>query len=361
MLVATCTPFRFREVVGVSRDASVTAFATGNLLIILPILAEGCKKLLKEHKLGGEDSEPFVDVILPIAFSFPNVGKLLALMFIPFGAWFSGDALSIWDYPVFAVSGLLSFFSGVSMAIPFLLDSWQLPIDLFELFMITALVNGRVSAVVAGMHLLSYVLLATCAMSGGLLISWKRLAGFGVITLVLTGGVLIGSRVFLSGAVSDTYDQDEVIAGMHLLETPSQAVVHRSVPDTPRDSAASGSSLDQIRRRGVLRVGYNPERLPFSFFNRKGELVGFDVDMAHRLAGDLRVLLAFIPVTYDTMIEQLRREQIDLIMSGVALTEWRLDQARFSQPYLESYSPLWSKTIGEKISLHWTPLSRRKA
>jgi Na+/H+-dicarboxylate symporter/ABC-type amino acid transport substrate-binding protein len=335
MLVAACTPLRYREVVGVSRDALVTAFATGNLFVILPILAEGCKRLLKEHGLGGEDSASFVDVILPIAFSFPNVGKLLALLFVPFGAWFTGDPLSFWDYPVFGVSGLLSFFSGVSMAIPFLLDSWRVPIDLFELFMITALVNGRVSAVVAGMHLLAYVLLATCAVKGGLLINWRRLAGIGVCTLILTGGSLVGARLFLSRAVSEAYDQDQVIARMRLLEKPVPAVVHRSVPDAPGVSRSSGSRLEQIRKRGVLRVGYNPERLPFSFFNQNGELVGFDVDMAHRLAGDLRVTLEFIPVTYGTLVDQLRQDQFDLVMSGVAVTEWQLDRIWFSEPYLD--------------------------
>ena len=44
----------------------------------------------------------------------------------------------------------------------------------------------------------------------------------------------------------------------------------------------------------MLRVGYNPDRLPFTFFNTAGDLVGFDVEMAHRLARELGVNTAAV-------------------------------------------------------------------
>ena len=47
--------------------------------------------------------------------------------------------------------------------------------------------------------------------------------------------------------------------------------------------------LQSIRDRGMLRVGYMPDALPFSFFNVKGELVGFDIELAHPLASELGV------------------------------------------------------------------------
>ncbi len=48
-LVTSLTQFRYREVVGMSRDALVTAFATGNVFIVLSMLAEKSKELIKLH------------------------------------------------------------------------------------------------------------------------------------------------------------------------------------------------------------------------------------------------------------------------------------------------------------------------
>ena len=84
MLVAALTPFSYRDVVGTSKDALVTAFATGKLFIILPILIENCKDLFEQYKLKQEDTDSFVDIIIPVSFNFPSTGKLLTLLFLFF-------------------------------------------------------------------------------------------------------------------------------------------------------------------------------------------------------------------------------------------------------------------------------------
>ena len=43
-LVAALTPFRYRDVLGPTRDALITAFMAGNLFIVLPILIQACKE-----------------------------------------------------------------------------------------------------------------------------------------------------------------------------------------------------------------------------------------------------------------------------------------------------------------------------
>ena len=48
-LITTCTPFRYRDVMQVSRDALVTAFATGKLIVVLPLLIEQTERLFAEH------------------------------------------------------------------------------------------------------------------------------------------------------------------------------------------------------------------------------------------------------------------------------------------------------------------------
>ena len=61
-----------------------------------------------------------IDITLPIGFPFPNIGRLLAMIFIPFGAWFVGQPLPFVDYPMLVLAGLPSFFAKVTIAVPFL-------------------------------------------------------------------------------------------------------------------------------------------------------------------------------------------------------------------------------------------------
>ena len=86
LAVAAVTPFSYREIVGSSRSALLTAFAANNYFIVLPMLIESLKDLFRSYDIGGEDVDRTIDITLPIGFPFPNIGRLLAMIFIPFGA-----------------------------------------------------------------------------------------------------------------------------------------------------------------------------------------------------------------------------------------------------------------------------------
>ena len=99
--------------------------------------------------------------------------------------------------------------------------------------------------------------------------------------------------------------------------------------------ATSLPPLETIAARRVLRVGYLPDALPFAFFNQEGDLVGFDVELAHRLAREMDVTLAFVPVDRDRMSAQLAEGYCDLVMSGVVITTDRAREVLFSESYLD--------------------------
>jgi ABC-type amino acid transport substrate-binding protein len=66
-----------------------------------------------------------------------------------------------------------------------------------------------------------------------------------------------------------------------------------------------------------------------------GDLVGFDVELAHRLAREMGVAVAFVPVDRDHMTEQLVEGYCDLVMSGVVVTTDRARALLFSDSYLD--------------------------
>jgi ABC-type amino acid transport substrate-binding protein len=90
-----------------------------------------------------------------------------------------------------------------------------------------------------------------------------------------------------------------------------------------------------VRERGIIRVGYFDDSLPYVFFNARGDLVGFDAEMALQLARDLGVVAEFVPVPRTILDEGLAPAVCDIVMSGAAITADRAATVQFSASYLD--------------------------
>lgn len=97
---------------------------------------------------------------------------------------------------------------------------------------------------------------------------------------------------------------------------------------------AFSGSLEEIQKRGSLRVGMEPGYMPFELTNKKGEIVGFDVDMAKRMAKAMDVELELVSTAWDGIIPALITKKFDIIMSGMTLTQQRNMQINFASPYI---------------------------
>src|SRR5687767_1245014 len=201
-LVAALTPFSYREVLGPTRDALITAFMAADLFIVLPILIQACKDLLERHRLVDETTRTLPDVIVPTSFNFPHTGKLLSISFILFAGWFADAAVPFTEYPRLALTGLMTFFGSLNAAVPFLLDLFRIPADTFQLFLATGVINSRVGSLVAAVHTLTVALLVACAVSGHL--RWRRRSflSYAGLTTALAVAVLGGTRVLASGGIA---------------------------------------------------------------------------------------------------------------------------------------------------------------
>jgi ABC-type amino acid transport substrate-binding protein len=102
----------------------------------------------------------------------------------------------------------------------------------------------------------------------------------------------------------------------------------------PVPLAVGESPLDRINDRGVIRIGFHPDHLPYSYFNQAGHLVGFDIGMAHMLALDLGVHIEFAPFDFDTLAQQMQDDHFDIAMAGVPGNALRSEQMNVSDPYL---------------------------
>lgn len=338
-LVGALTPLRHRDVLGISRDCLLTAFATGSSFVVIPLLAEHSKELLRNAALEQEDSESLIDVIVPASFSFPHSAKVLTLSFVVFAGWFADTPLHPADYPLLAGSGIASTFGSVNVAIPFLLDLMELPHDLFQLFVATSVINSRLGALVQAMHVLVLTLLGTCALTGMLRLRWMPLLRYAGLTLVIVIGVVTGARGLFAVVIDTTYQKHEVVRSMGLLmHGPIPSIVHREAPP-PRDILPGQNRLELVTSTGVLRLCYRPDAPPFTYFNSRDELVGFDIEMVNSLGRGLGLTLEYVPISMSfgeySFADGLSSGYCDMIISRPAMSMTWLTSAAYSDPYLD--------------------------
>jgi Na+/H+-dicarboxylate symporter/ABC-type amino acid transport substrate-binding protein len=333
-IVSVLTPIGRREMFALAHDALITAFMTGELFVVLPALIDASRQLLERHDVGpGAGALP--DAIVPVSFNFPGVGKLLSLSFVLFAAWYADAPIALAQYPRLALTGLLTFFGSLSAAVPFLLDTFRVPADTFQLFVMTSVINSRVGTLIAAVHTMAVAIVGACAVYGAIQVDLRRLVRFIAITVILTAAGLGATRMVFGTVLARPYDRDQLVNGMGLSLSPSaQATVSATADAAPVPDAAL-PVLARLRAGGSLRVGFEPDRLPYSFYNQRGELVGLDVEMAHQLARELRVPLVFVPVESARYLAAIESGRCDILMAGVKVTPMRAAVQPFSAPYLD--------------------------
>ena len=92
------------------------------------------------------------------------------------------------------------------------------------------------------------------------------------------------------------------------------------------------SAIDKVIRRGVLRVGMDTF-LPWAMKDKKGELVGFEIDVARRLAADMGVKVEFVPTKWAGIIPALLTGKFDVVIGGMGIQTKRALKVNFSIPY----------------------------
>ncbi len=160
VLLVTVTPVSYGRIFRSSRDALVTAFATGSLFVVIPLLARGARELFTEA--DPEDAaKTSVDIAVASSLSLPTAGKILTLSYVLFAGWLAGAPLHASNYLSFSTTGLFSFFGSVYQAIPYLLDLYQIPADTFQFFpAVNNLINVRFGTPLAAVHTLTLAVLA---------------------------------------------------------------------------------------------------------------------------------------------------------------------------------------------------------
>ena len=352
LVISALTPFKYKDIFRVTKDTLITIFATGKIIIVLPQLIENIQQLYIDYDLDDEDRLQSVEVLFPLAYPFPNLGTLVVFIFVPFAGWFVGNEIGFSEYPTFIGSLLMSSFVAPVSGIPFMLEIMNIPSDIFNLFVVSSVYIDRVRVVLGTMHLIAFVLI-TGAMTYGLFkVKIRKLTVAILSTLFGAALLFVPISIYLEYAFEGAYTKDRLIVDMDLLsyEVKSTLLEHPK-PIYPR-LRKGFNRLERIKKRKRIRVGFYETSMPFAYFNIKGDIVGFDIDLANKLALDLGVSIEYIDISDQKLStdQLLKKDYIDIIMSGTALTSSYAEEHFITNSYLDINLALVTKTKKETLS-----------
>lgn len=357
LIVQCFTNSGYKEILSSAASAVVLGFSTGNTFITLPLIVEGVQGLFK----GGEEKQniqSYSEILVPTGYAFPLLGNFVPFLFILFVAWFYKNPLELSDQLILIIAGIPSFFGSTQVSIPFLLDLLHLPADSYPLYTVAQPFLIFFAAALACMSLFSFASITVAIITGAGRIHLKKVIYSSVIIILAFFAVILGLKFGFASMLADTYTDDKTISSMELpneIENsgdPLEIKVYQTPTQfysAPTQELLNKDTFLRIKERNSLRIGYNANAIPFTFFNSKGSLVGFDVQMAYELARFVNVSrLEFIPVNYGSLADPLDKGECDIIMSAVTITPERLQEMMFTPSYMTLHLAFVVKDYNKK-------------
>lgn len=113
------------------------------------------------------------------------------------------------------------------------------------------------------------------------------------------------------------------------------ALVLPATAQQATQALTSESIIETIKSNGVMRVGLSTFK-PWAMRDKKGDLIGFEIDLANKLAADMDVDVEFIPTAWDGIIPALVGGKFDIIISGMSVKTSRNMTLNFTDPVIYS-------------------------
>ena len=149
------------------------------------------------------------------------------------------------------------------------------------------------------------------------LIKMMSIAGMSLLSL----GMLTGCGTQTNNAVASA---EETVA-------PTEETADTANVEETQDDTAETTASDE-----VIIMGTNAEFEPFEYRENGTDIVGFDVEIAQKIADKLGKELKIEDMAFDSLILALNSDKIDFIAAGMTATDERKTQVDFSDAYFKS-------------------------
>ncbi|MEU6142424.1 glutamate ABC transporter substrate-binding protein [Streptomyces sp. NPDC047081] len=173
---------------------------------------------------------------------------------------------------------------------------------------------------------------------------WGGVGAMAVVCALALAFVLLLPRTGASGAGGTTGSGGGRLT--HALQAATEEKCKNGQYPQDQSLSPSGggstSNVDAIKKRGRLTVGVDTNSYRWGYLdpnNAKGELEGFDIDLAHRIAYDIlgdadKVTFKAIPTS--RRIDAIQHGEVDMVVRTMTITCDRLNEVAFSAPYFKT-------------------------
>jgi ABC-type amino acid transport substrate-binding protein len=151
--------------------------------------------------------------------------------------------------------------------------------------------------------------------------------------------LLIATIIFAAGCAEKSGD-----------DTKEVAPAEENIP--AEGSASAGENATTNNTSGEMPtyiVGTEAQFPPFEIVDSQGNVVGFDVDLLNAIAEDQGFKVQYMDQDFAGLIPALQTGNIDMIASGMTITEEREKEVDFSEPYITAGLALAVTTDNEDI------------
>ena len=101
-------------------------------------------------------------------------------------------------------------------------------------------------------------------------------------------------------------------------------------------SLAGDDAIEGIIERQTLRIGISDYQPPYVMTNKKGDLIGFDIDLAIAIASAMNVKPEFVQMPFPKLLPNLSTDKVDMVLSGLNINIERANDFLFVGPYMMS-------------------------
>lgn len=351
LMISWFSPFRYTEILSAAGKALILAFSTGNTFITIPLIVDGIRRLFGDNAAQMK-VKCISQVLVPIVFTFPSLGAFPPFLFILFTGWYYQDSLDAREQALLILAGIPALFGSSYLSVPFLLNLLHLPSDAFELYISAHTIDIYFNAALSSMSIFSFITICVSLLTGSYDIRLKKIFSSLLVTAAVLALIIIGLNHGFVDLLANAYNGGGIIADMELSPGRMEMIelieaspigstidinVYRNasdVPPAPPGELAEKNVLKRIKQRGILRVGYNTNTIPFTFFNNEDALIGYGVEMACDLARFINVSrLEFVPIDF-SIVDPLNSGTCDIIISSVIITPKLLEKVEFTSSYM---------------------------
>ena len=339
LALSAIVPIGWRETLADVRPAFVLALVTTLPTSALPLIQAAAERRIAAAGHADAEAKDVTRATISLAYVFASLGNYFVALFMIYASqhfrvsvdW--AQKLMLPPITLLSASGAPS----TTISAAGFMGQWLgLPSETVPLYVeaMTVTRYGQVALSVSAYAFIGFAvpfIYFRCA-------AWRPRRGIGaiVLALILFAGTVAAIRTLsdrLFSQSSNAVILDRTIALDLARDVP--AIVYDA--NAERLSPIAGpATLDGIRDRGVLRVGYGRDIIPFTYLNTSGDLVGFDISFAYKLARDLHVRLELAAIDYDQVRNDLIERRLDIVMAGAYVTESRLEDLAATTPYFES-------------------------